>query len=262
MIVYPVCSSSKGNCIYIQGDSKKAILIDLGVGIKTLKLLLKHAGFSLNSVEAVFLTHEHSDHVAGLSSFVKEFNYIPIFSSKQTLDRLIEKGLLSFSSNIFTVKLEKIRVADLNVSSFVVSHDCFCLAFCVECGAKKVSICTDLGCVTPSVLNNLRDSNLVFLESNFDVNMLRKGRYPYFLKKRIVSKYGHLSNDEAANLICWLVGNGVRRFLLGHLSQNNNLPELAKETVISSLSQFNFKYSEDYFVEVAPVRNSGKFYLV
>lgn len=262
MIIYPVCSSSKGNCLYVQGEEGKAILIDLGIGVRTLDALLQKANFSLNNVVAVFLTHEHADHVSGLGSFVKNFKKIPVFGSKKTLNSLAAKGMLSCYANVFEFNCQKIKVADLSVSSFEVSHDCFCLAFCIFCGLKKLSICTDLGCITSTVLNNLVGSNFVFLESNFDVKMLREGVYPAFLKKRITSKFGHLSNNDASKLICWLVFNGVNRFLLGHLSQNNNMPYLAKQTVISSLAKYHFKQECDYFLDVASVKGNGVFYEV
>lgn len=263
MKIFPLGSSSKGNSTYIETENC-AILIDAGFGVKKTEQILVSSGLNLNRVKAIFITHEHYDHVSGLFSITKKLKDVPVYASSKTLKSLISKGFVGEFNKLLEFNLiNEVKVCDLKVSAFEVSHDsASCLAFCVFCGNKKFSICTDLGCVTKNVLKNLIGSNFVIIESNFDVKMLRHGKYPYVLKRRIESNYGHLSNYDAAKLICWLLSNGVNNFLLSHLSENNNVPDLALKTVISVLEKFNFKNYDDYFLDVVPARSVGKIYEV
>ncbi len=262
MVLYPVASSSKGNCTYVQCDSGDAVLVDVGIGPRVLNRLLCEAGFGLSSVRAILITHEHSDHVSGLCGLTKQLKDVPIYAAGATLENLIRRNVVDSSSKLVEVNFQRFKILDFSCDAFSLMHDSVCcFGFCICCGSKKVAICTDLGCVTPGVLNSLKGSSFVLLESNFDVDMLKNGKYSRALKQRIVSKYGHLSNSEAAKIVCWLVGSGgVKRFLLGHLSQNNNSPEVAIKTVESILSRFDFRRNVDYFLDVAPVKSNGIFF--
>lgn len=263
MKILSLGSSSKGNSTYIK-TKEGAILIDAGFGARKTEELLESSGFSLSSVSAIFITHEHCDHVAGLLSLTKKLSGVPVYGSHQTLASLVALGRVSSFSKLVGIDFNSsVKIANFEVSAFRVSHDsACCVAFCVCCGGKKFSICTDLGCITRGVLTNLKGSNFVIVESNFDVEMLKVSKYPNILKKRIESSKGHLSNYDAAKLIGWLIKNGVNRFLLGHLSENNNLPSLAFETVVSLLKKINLKHSHDYFLDVAPVKSVGKVFEV
>ena len=258
MKIFSLGSSSKGNSTYLETE-EGAILIDAGFGVRKTEELLKIPGFSLSKISAIFLTHEHSDHVAGLLSLTKKLNGVLVYGSSQTLSNVVASGRVSSFSKFVEIGFNSVvKVESFEVSAFNVQHDSeSCFGFCVKYGNKKFSICTDLGCITPNVLKNLKGSDFVLIESNFDVRMLKTSKYPLALKKRIVSNRGHLSNYDAAKLIYWLICNGVRRFLLGHLSEKNNRPKLAFETVVSALRKFNFKNNYDYFLDVAPARSEG-----
>ena len=261
MIVYPVCSSSKGNCIYIKSGNT-AILIDVGVSYKFLIKSLNLAGFSEKEIKAIFITHEHIDHVSGLTCATK-FLKVPVYSTKDILKELIIKNLIFDGTKLFEIDRKIAKVFDVNVSAFRVLHDSVDgVRFKVFDKEKKVSICTDLGRPTLELIDILKDSDLVFLEANYDFEMLRNGLYPYHLKKRIMSQYGHLSNSDAASIINILIEKGVKRFILGHLSQKNNLPQIAMKTIVTFLLKKNKKYMKDYELYVAPSRTVGKFFEV
>ena len=200
MIIYPICSYSKGNSTYIAND-RAAILIDAGVSLKTLKKSLVLAGLKKESIKAIFITHEHFDHVYGLYSITKDLN-VPVFSSKAVLKYLIVKNYIYKGTKLFEINMKTPNIMGLEVSAFKVSHDSMPgVRFNVKCCEKRISICTDLGIADEDVVNNLKGSDFVFIESNYDENMLLNGKYPYILKKRIASNFGHLSNIEAAKTI-------------------------------------------------------------
>lgn len=261
MIIYPICSSSKGNSIYVANE-KGAVLIDAGASFKYICKSLNLAGFAQNSIKAIFITHEHTDHVSGLYSVTKNLN-VPVFSSKPTLKKLIVKKCIFSGTRLFEINMKTANISGLRVSAFRVPHDSVDgLRYIIKCGNKKISICTDVGCVNLGLKDMFRDSDFVFLESNYDEDMLKSGSYPVTTKKRILSKYGHLSNVEASGFINELIDCGVKRFMLGHLSQNNNTPQIALKTVISYLTKQNKTYIKDYELVVAPAKNNGKFYEV
>ena len=257
MIIYPVCSSSKGNCIYV-GNNDGAILVDSGISFKGLVNSLGLAGLSEKNIKAIFITHEHSDHVSGLYSMTK-FLGVPVYSSKETLKRLIVRNLIYEGTRLFEIDKKIAKIYNFNVSVFRVLHDSVDgVRFKIFDGEKRISICTDAGKPTKDMISSLIGSDFVFLESNYDFDMLKKGKYPYNLKKRIMSERGHLSNDDSAFVIDQLIDNGVKKFMLGHLSQNNNLPQIALKTVVSYLLSKGKRYMKDYELFVAPVRSIGK----
>ena len=257
MIIYPICSSSKGNCTCVCNENT-ALLIDAGFGIRNLYKYLSNANFSNKNIKAIFVTHEHTDHISGLCSIVKNL-CIPIFASKGTINYLLDKNKICPESELYEITPHKpIYIDDFDINAFSTPHDSAeSLGFCIQNNNKKFSICTDIGHVTSIIKEKLIDSNFILLESNYDYNLLQISPYPNHLKRRIISKLGHLSNDDAAKLIEYLIHNGVNRFLLGHLSQINNAPDLALQTVISYLIDKKLKINKDYLLNVAPVRNKN-----
>ena len=261
MIFYPICSSSKGNCSYISG-SRGGILVDAGFGVRNLYTYLKNAKISPTNIKSIFITHEHIDHTLGLYSITKNHS-VSVFSSKETLQFLVSKGRIHQGSKLYEIDSKKVCVCGLEISAFKTPHDCAkSFGFCIHDGQKKLSICTDVGHITDEIKQNLKNSNLVFLESNYDQKMLLQSQYPYYIKKRIQSNWGHLSNDDATEFIKYLIDHNVKKFVLGHLSQNNNTPEIAFQTTISHLLKSKLKINQDYFLSVAPVRNPDKIYEV
>ena len=252
--IYPLFSSSKGNCIYI-GSKENGILIDDGVAYSRLCKALEVNGLSPDCIRAVFITHEHSDHVKGLSVLTKK-KHVPVYAQGYTLEILLGSGCIN--GEYYEMK-DAAEVCGMTVRCFNTSHDTK-----ESCGytiefedGKRCAVCTDLGKVTPTVEESLLGTDAILLEANYDIEMLRNGAYPYYLKERIFSACGHLSNDDSGKLAARLVESGTTRIILGHLSQENNTPEIADATVEKHLAKF--VRGRDYMLSVAPVETSGGF---
>ena len=250
----PLFSGSSGNCEYIgYGDS--GILIDAGVSAKRIISAMSANGFNPSSVKAIFITHEHTDHICGLRVFAAKY-HIPVFCSYQTKNALNtdEKIRSSLFINDFA---DSIEIGGFTVNRFNTSHDCLGSSgykiTTPDC--KIIAVCTDLGYVSDEVRSSLLGCNAVMLESNHDLSMLRNGPYPISLKKRIASDTGHLSNNCCAELLPELVKSGTTRIILGHLSKENNRPKLAYETAEENLSVYGFKADVDYSLQVASPEN-------
>lgn len=255
--IYPLFSSSKGNSTYI-GTKQQGILIDDGVSFARLKKAFEVNELPLEAIKAVFITHEHSDHIKGLSMLTKKLG-VPVYAQAYTLEILEDKGCIN--SECYEIK-EHEEICGMKISCFPTSHDTKeSCGYRIELDDGKVcAVCTDLGYVSPEVEANLIGVDVVLLEANYDVEMLRNGRYEYYLKTRIFSKQGHLSNDDCGKFARRLVESGTGKLILGHLSQDNNTPEIAAETVMRYLEGYTL--NADYMLTVAPVETSGGFIVV
>jgi len=257
-----IASGSSGNCVYV-GNDKSGLLIDAGISCKNILESLKNIGVSNKSIKAMLLTHEHSDHMKNIGAMSRKLN-IPIYANSSTWE--------SIEGSIGKVKSENIRVfqtgqdfcvEDICISPFSISHDAadpvgFTFAF----GTKKIGLATDLGYFSSNVKEALKGTSLVMLEANHDVEMLKMGSYPYYLKRRILSEHGHLSNEASGHAACELVNMGVEQILLGHLSKENNFPQLAYETVKGILEEKGIKVNKDVILDVAPRSSISRvFYL-
>lgn len=253
--IYPLFSSSKGNAHFI-GTEKAGILIDCGVSFRKLSSALRINRIPISAVQAVFITHEHSDHVSGLKILTQQTG-IPVYGTKKTLRRLCDEDKISPKSPVIDMR-GVIPCADMEISYFSTSHDA------VEpCGYKihtyddkYCAVCTDTGCITPETDDALTGCKMVLIESNYDENMLRRGNYPLYLKQRILSENGHLSNDACALQVEKLIKYGTTHVVLGHLSQDNNKPSFAFNTVKNFLDE-NYVFNKDYLMGVAPVETQG-----
>ena len=189
-----------------------------------------------SGLAGILVTHEHSDHVSGLAVFLKR-HAVPVYGSAATLDYLSDHALVPAGTELIAVDGRDEDVCGFGVQSFATSHDSAdCRGYRITTPlGKTLSIATDLGFVSDEVMANLLLSDMVALEANYDLRMLMEGSYPYYLKTRIASKRGHLCNDESAASLVRLAENGCKRFLLCHISQENNTPELVEQTVCGAL---------------------------
>ncbi|MDL2238284.1 MBL fold metallo-hydrolase [Christensenellaceae bacterium OttesenSCG-928-K19] len=234
--IAPLFSGSKGNCILV-GTERANILIDAGYSCIRIETELKKVDASLADVNGILVTHEHTDHIAGVGVISRKYD-IPVYANEQTWQAMANRTGEIAQKNIRIIDENDFYIEDLCIQPYEISHDAACpFGYSVTSAGKKVSIMTDLGKVTEKIMQYVEGSNIVLLESNHDVEMLKCGPYPYQLKRRILSTQGHLSNDDAAQTALRLALSGVRGILLGHLSEHNNDYELARLTVCSFLEQ-------------------------
>ncbi|MFH1641865.1 MAG: MBL fold metallo-hydrolase [Nanoarchaeota archaeon] len=223
-----LASGSSGNCFFI-GSGKTSFLVDAGISSKQICLRLNSLNKDPSELKGIFISHEHSDHIKGVDVLSRKHS-IPIYLTKECYDScFITKGkdLINFIK-----KKSSLKINGIKINSFSKYHDAAePISFSVTAKNKKVSVMTDIGCCCKNVISNLKTSNMVFLESNYDIDMLENGPYPYFLKKRIASDYGHLSNYTAALLILEHASSKLKNVVLSHLSENNNTEELALKTM-------------------------------
>ncbi len=234
MAICSLSSGSSGNTYLVLSEST-AVLVDAGVSARQIGLRLSSLGLSPEALDAILITHEHRDHISGLPVLMKKLE-VPFYASRGTAEAI--RGLAPAEPET-VVPGETLMIGDLQVNAFKTSHDAAePLGFRFRSGGKQISIVTDTGCVTEEIFQNMRGSDILVLESNHDVNILRIGRYPWFLKQRIASDRGHLSNEAAAEALARLIEEerlaGMekdRTVLLAHLSRENNFPEMALATV-------------------------------
>lgn len=261
MKLYPICSSSKGNSTYI-GTKEKGIAIDMGCSYKAFCYGLSLIGTEIGSVKAVLITHEHIDHVKGLLTLTKK-TQTPIYAAEPVLSFLLKEQLVTSTANLHTLdELEGIGF-DAGIKSFPTPHDAVSsVGYVLDFGKTKLGFCTDLGHVTEEVEKNLTGCRTVFVEANYQPEMLQRNpHYPPCLKRRIAGQNGHLSNNDSAEFCGRLIKKGTISFTLGHLSQENNTPETAFKAVKDFLSSSGAEYEKDYLLKVAPVSNTDGDYI-
>jgi phosphoribosyl 1,2-cyclic phosphodiesterase len=233
-----LASGSKGNCLYIEGGSG-AVLVDAGLSYRETALRLERAGGHLDRIQAILVTHEHADHLAGLDAVAGKLK-VPVYGTEGTLSEYLRTRRTSkrFQETDVCRFGETLKAGAFQVEAFATSHDALepC-GFIVRENDLSVACCTDTGEVTPGILEGLRRCDAVVLESNHCPVMLREGPYPEMLKRRIRSKRGHLSNHAAAACLTAL-GKEVGAVMLAHLSQVNNTPGKARSTACSGLGLF------------------------
>lgn len=254
----PLFSGSSGNCLYI-GTSTAGILIDAGVSARRIEQALTTREINPATIRAIFVTHEHTDHIAGLRVLQKRY-HMPIYASTGTCEGITEACACYDSCAVMT---DTIELDEFAVTAFPTSHDSrestgFRIALR---DGRSVGIATDLGVMTTTVREHLRGCDLVHIESNHDIRMLENGPYPYVLKRRILSSTGHLSNEACAVELPELVRHGTTRLFLGHLSRENNIPTLADATADATLQSCGMTRNIDYILQVAPMENNKPYTL-
>lgn len=254
--VCPLFSGSTGNSTYISSGNS-AILIDVGASGKAVCEALEKIGSSANDIKAVAVTHEHIDHIKGLKPFLKATGAL-LYASSETLETLIK--LDKIPAGIKTVPAEEdLEIGEITLSRFATSHDCEgSSGFTAKLSSgAKISLCTDLGVMSDDIRKCLSGSDLVLLESNHDIDMLKRGPYPPELKVRILSDKGHLSNNACAAELPNLLLSGTIRIVLSHISQHNNLPMLASGAAKRALGAMGAEMGKDYLLYTAKPKDNG-----
>lgn len=258
MKIAPLCSSSSANSTFI-GDSDSGLLVDAGCSYKSLLKSLALCRTDISAVKAVLVTHEHSDHVKGLYLLTKH-NDIPVYASEKTAEFLLENALVAKPENLFDISGLKSAPVDFEITAFNTPHDSVeSVGFILTApNGYKTAYFTDLGEVTDEVRENADGADFVFIEANYDGELLRRnGKYPDYVKARIASKKGHLSNADSALYISQLVEKGATRIVLAHLSRENNSSGIAFGDTERVLSGRGMKLNRDYTLNVAEEYTSG-----
>lgn len=233
-------SGSSGNCLFVNTNHTK-ILIDSGVSCKKICEGLESVRTSVTDIDAILVTHEHSDHVQGLGTVSQKYN-IPVYANIETWNAMEKQKNKINPNNIYTFENDKdFTLNDLTIHPFSTPHDAAnpC-GFNIHNGSKRLSIATDLGHMNNALISELYQSSFVFLESNYDPEILKVSKYPFPLKQRISGPHGHLSNSTAGKTISNLLfKKDLKEVMLGHLSKENNFPELAYQTVANELMENN-----------------------
>ncbi|MBQ8624432.1 MAG: MBL fold metallo-hydrolase [Oscillospiraceae bacterium] len=254
--IYPLFSSSSGNSHFV-GTPEAGILIDAGVSCKRVTQALCQNDIPPSAVKAIFITHDHSDHIAGLKIFTKS-HPVPVISSEKTLEYLIEHDHVDPKCRLIAAGDKEITGFGFAVKAFSTPHDAVgSVGYKIKTpDGKTICLCTDLGHITEEIDAHLLGSDLVLLESNYDEHMLKTGPYPYVLKQRILSPRGHLSNIESSKEVKRLIEFGTAKIILGHLSRENNTPVVATNTLMRELGD-DFVRDRDYVLHIAPIETNG-----
>lgn len=247
-IFCPLYSGSSGNSTYLDAG-ESALLIDLGVSCRAAVTALQQLGADFSKLKGILITHEHSDHVSGLDTFLKHYT-VPVYGCAATLEMLESRGTLPPAIEAIAIDGRTEEIGSFVVTSFPTSHDVPCCGYRIRTPDERtMAIATDLGVLTPVVQQHLAGCDLVALEANYDRFSLQGGPYPYYLKVRIASDRGHLDNRACAAELLDLIQDGCKKFALCHLSQTNNTPELALTTVYNVLLAAGIEPGRDVLIQ-------------
>ncbi|MBP3458738.1 MAG: MBL fold metallo-hydrolase [Lachnospiraceae bacterium] len=249
-----IASGSSGNCIYV-GDENTHILIDAGISKKRIEEGLNTIGLTVDDLSAVFVTHEHIDHIGGLGVLTRKC-HAPVYATKGTINGIFQTSSLGKIDREQFIEIREdhcLTVGDITVDSMKISHDAAQpVAYRFFKGDKKIAVATDLGMITEENEEKLKGMDAILLEANHDVNMLQVGPYPYYLKQRILGNRGHLSNENAGRLLSRIVHDDLKHIFLGHLSKENNMPALAYEAVRLEITMGDNPYeASDFSIDIA-----------
>lgn len=245
-----IASGSSGNCTYV-GTDVTHLLVDAGISGKKTVEGLNQLGLTGNDIDGILITHEHSDHINGLGVMCRKFG-IPVYGTRGTIEAVKKvSNLGKIDDSLFHVinADEKFTLKDVIVNPMKISHDAAePTAYRFQHGNKRMAIATDMGIYDDYTVECLKGMDVLLLEANHDINMLQVGPYPYYLKQRILGSRGHLSNELSGRLLSRLLHDNLKTVILGHLSRENNLAELAYETVRLEISMADNKYHPDDFL--------------
>ena len=242
-----LASGSSGNCYYLGTDSY-GILLDAGIGIRSIKKILKENGIAIEQIMAVFITHDHADHIKSVGSLGERYG-IPIYATELVhigIDnsRYVDEKL--YMSRRVLEKDQTVYIRDFKITAFDVPHDASdCVGYLIDYNHHKWVLATDIGHITEKVAEYIRVANHLIVEANYDSEMLDKGSYPYFLKQRIKNGRGHLCNSEIAEFLAANFDLHLKNIWLCHLSKDNNHPELAYKTVEMAMGRYGIRIGKD-----------------
>ncbi|MDR3050212.1 MAG: MBL fold metallo-hydrolase [Oscillospiraceae bacterium] len=231
----PLFSGSSGNALYVGADDTH-LLVDAGMPLKAILAALDGLGVAPQNLRGILVTHEHSDHIRAAGALSRKFN-LPVYANEGTWQAMADKlgEVAPRNQRVFTTG-QDFYVENLGVAPFAIPHDAAePVGLALHARGRKVAVATDLGHIQSGWMRAVSGADLLLLEANYDLNMLENSRYPTVLKQRIRGRKGHLSNEDCGKALCALAQSGVRTCVLGHLSRENNLPELAYQTVRDAL---------------------------
>ncbi len=256
-------SGSSANSAFIEHTdeqgNKKAILIDAGAGVKCMEKALSAIGASFDEIGAIFITHEHSDHIKGLKSILRKYR-IRVVSNVETV-AAIQSACPEIDENFFIPLQPNARIRNdvFEIIPFDSSHDSVhCCGYTVSVGNVKLGCLTDCGSCSEKMIDCLSGCKAVIIESNHDIAMLENGPYPIYLKRRVSSEHGHMSNVQCGRVLCELAKKGLEAAILAHLSKENNTPSVALNTVREILSSRGIREGEEINIYVAPPSGESK----
>jgi phosphoribosyl 1,2-cyclic phosphodiesterase len=251
-----LASGSNGNCTYIT-DGESHILIDAGISARTISREINTLDIDIDMLDAVFITHEHIDHISGLRTLMKYNRRAKLFSTGVTAQDITNR-IPELFDRFSILESGTNNIGDIGISFFHTPHDTpESVGYRINAGGKVIVTVTDLGHVTESVMKAVSGADVLLVEANYDDEKLRLSRYPEFLKRRISGKRGHLSNTDCASCVCSAVGFGTSHVLLGHLSAENNTPEIAYTTVHTRLCDNGIIPGVDVMLGIAPRGRRG-----
>ncbi len=258
MELFSIASGSSGNCICV-GNDHNHVMIDAGISGKRIEAGMNEMNMTTSDCDAILVTHEHSDHIQGLGVLARKY-HLPIYGTQGTIDAIaMSKSLGKIDPSLYHVIRPEVdfMIGDLTIHPIHISHDAadpvaYVVADKTGAVKKQVGVITDLGCYDDHIVNQIRNLDAMLLEANHDVNMLQVGPYPYQLKQRILGNRGHLSNELSGQLLGEILHDNMKHVLLGHLSKENNMAELAYETVNLEITLGDNPYKgSDFPIDIA-----------
>jgi phosphoribosyl 1,2-cyclic phosphodiesterase len=258
-----LASGSSGNCQLVASETTR-LLVDAGMSGKYIKTSLDNIDVRIETINGILLTHEHADHISGLGVLMRRYK-MPLYVTEKTWEAVKPKiGAVDPSLLHVYEEIDNIEIGDIRIQSAKITHDAVdprCYAFINE--NTKIGIATDLGTISDEVIEKFKDCDLLMIESNHDIEMLKTGSYPMVLKRRILSEFGHLSNEDAGFIAKEIIGYGVtKHILLAHLSKENNFPDLAYETVRGILEENMIIPGKDIVLDLTYRDKVGKLYKI
>jgi len=259
-----LASGSSGNCQYIASEDT-GLLLDAGLSGKYITNALNHINADIDKIKGILVTHEHSDHVKAVGIMMRKYG-LDVYVTEKTWQAMAPKMGKINTDNVKIIEKDKVfQIGDISIDPYPVSHDAVdTVGYTFSHRDGNISVVTDLGHVPIELLTRVMDCDLLMMESNHNVEMLQAGKYPYYLKRRILSDKGHISNEVAAENIVRAIqaGDRISHVLLGHLSKENNLPELAYETAKAIMEENEIKVGLDVSLDLTYRDRVGKIYRI